>query len=455
MSGPGHTVPTMFVGTIPDPMRSIVRETAATWPKEFGLWVPCAGNFTIERSVGGLGFALHSSDVSIYTSAVGNWLAGQHVELSLKPEAAEQFDWLADSLDGGVGSIATLMLGTRFLGSAAKAAEGHPYHLRVVESYRRQWAQVHAATVEKLTKADTPKLSTYEAEDVVTWLDRVPEKGPVCTFPPFYGSGYETLYKPLEATFDWPAPDYTILSDEDVVNVLEKITGRPYWLTASNHNVDELAPFLRGRIQATPRAAPFYVYAAAKARLVAPNQKIEPVRQPRLRPGVELTGRLSFAKLSPGQFNALRSKYLNPKIPPGAALLPIAVLDAGNIVGVAAVNRDPYDPSGMYLLSDFAVAPTDYKNPAKLVLLAFLSAEGQRLMESSVSGRVRRVTTTAFTNNPVSMKYRNVGVLTKRSESKDPNWKYQLQYEFPVGTHTLAEAWAKWSTRWGQKKETP
>ncbi|MFE7277239.1 Hint domain-containing protein [Streptomyces sp. NPDC057623] len=689
----------MFQGTIPAPMRSIVRETAGHWPRG-PVYVPCCGNFTIERSLAGMGFALYSSDVSIYTSAVGRWLTRQPVGIQIRDESQDELNWLTDSLDDGVGTVATLMLGTRFLASVGR--EGL-WHERVVRSYREQWKAKHAETVERLSGSGV-ELASYEVEDVRSWLKKVPRDAPVCSFPPFYclapheriltsdlrwvqsgelavgdeilafdehpaegarcrrwrfatitrsepgvkecvrvhlengdsvvctadhpwladkyrhagggrrawvradrlmheapyvlrllntwepertydagwmagmfdgegsitlgsapkltiaqkaGSitdrvldqlgargfatsvsrrpngvlgiqvaggfgealralgtfrtdrltanlrglditrlsvrvnsgpsrvrvvavepigkqeiqsistssrtyigegyamhntgGYEKLYEPLEAHFTWDAPAYKLLSDADVVDVLGAITDRPHWLTASNQDVPELHEYLRGVIKATPRAAPFYVYASqARTRIVAPRQPIEPVHAPRLREGEELVGPLTLSLLKPGQFNALRSRYLNPRIAPGAANLAVAVRDGGGrLLGVFAMAPSTYTPDEAYVLSDFAVAPTDYPRLSKLIVLAATSAEAQLLCQRAFSRRIRRVATTAFSNNPVSMKYRGLLRLNKRSLSNEDGWKFQLQYQGAMGQHTLAEALDMWVKRWG------
>lgn len=435
----------MFQGTIPGPMRSIVRETAQQWPVG-PVYIPCCGNFTIERSLSGLGFALHSSDVSIYTTAIGRWLTGQPAGIRLRDESREQLGWLEGSLDGGIGTVAALMLGTRFLASVDRDGL---WHQRVVHSYREQWQAKHTETTEKLGRTDL-QLSSYQAEDVRSWLQTVPSDAPVCSFPPFYGGGYEKLYEPLNTHFDWDAPEYAPLSDDDVVSVLGAITDRPYWLTASNHDVEELRPHLRGVIKATPRAAPFYVYASkAPTRIVAPRQPIDPVTVPRLRKGEPIQGPLTLAILKPGQFNALRSRYLNPRIAPGAANLAVAVKAAGRIIGVFAMSPSTYTPDEVYLLSDFAVAPTNYPRLSKLIVLAATSAEAQLLCQRAFSRRVRAVSTTAFSNNPVSMKYRGLLRLTKRAPATDDAWKFQLQYQGPMGGHDLAAAYSTWTTRWG------
>lgn len=441
----------MFQGTIPNPMRAIVRETAGRWPRG-PVYVPCCGNFTIERTLAGMGFALHSSDVSIYTTAIGRWLTKQPVGISLRDESREQLHWLADSLDDGVGTVATMMLGTRFLASVGR--EGL-WHERVVHSYRDQWTTKHTETMERLSATDV-ELASYEVEDVRSWLRKVPHDAPVCSFPPFYGGGYERLYEPLNEHFTWDAPEYELLSDADVVDVLGAITDRSYWLTASNHDVPELHPYLRGVIKATPRAAPFYVYASqAPTRIVAPRQQIEPVTAPRLRPGEELVGPLKLAMLKPGQFNALRSRYLNPRITPGSANVAVAVKDgADRIIGVFAMALSSYTPDEAYLLSDFAVAPTDYPRLSKLVVLAATSTEAQLLCQRAFSRRMRAVSTTAFSNNPVSMKYRGLLRLTKRGPSNEDGWKFQLQYQGAMGEHTLAEALETWVKRWGAREIT-
>ncbi|QHC24901.1 GNAT-like putative antirestriction protein [Streptomyces sp. GS7] len=200
----------------------------------------------------------------------------------------------------------------------------------------------------------------------------------------------------------------------------------------------------------------FYVYASeAPTQIVAPHQPIEPVRAPRLRAGEELGGLLRLSMLKPGQFNAIRSRYLNPRIAPGAANLAVAVKDGvGRIPGVFAMPPSSYTPDEAYLLSDFAVAPTDYPRLSKLIVLAATSAETQLLCQRAFSRRVRALSTTAFSNNPVSMKYRGLLRLTKRGPSNEDGWKFQLQYQGAVGGHTLDEALQTWAKRWGARATT-
>lgn len=166
-------------------------------------------------------------------------------------------------------------------------------------------------------------------------------------------------------------------------------------------------------------------------------------------PGEPIGERLAFAPLTPGQFNALRSQYLNPRIAPGASDPPLAVLCDGKVVGVVGYNLQGVKLARgqAYMGSDFAVAPTDYRRLSKLVVLAALSREAQQLMQRAFSRRFLEVKTTAFTQNPVSMKYRGLLSLDKRAESPDPGFAYMLNYSAPLGQHTLRRSTTSTATR--------
>ncbi|MGH9249343.1 MAG: hypothetical protein ACRD0W_07495, partial [Acidimicrobiales bacterium] len=247
------------------------------------------------------------------------------------------------------------------------------------------------------------------------------------------------------------APTYDPLTVDDVTGLLEKISDRPFWIVAANRAVPALAEHRLGVVQVTNRSAPHHMYGTlGHSRIVQPRQTITPVTSPRLMPGEQIGDRLGFASLSEGQFNALRSQYLNPRIAPSHADLPLGVTCDGKLIGVVAFRRSPFERSEAYLMSDFPVAPTSYQRLSKLVLLAALSREGQLLMQRYSSHRITHLTTTAFSDRPVSMKYRGIFHLDKRADSTDPAFRYMLNYSARMGERTLADALPLWRSRWGQ-----
>jgi hypothetical protein len=440
----------MFLGSLPQPLRAIIAEHALSWPADQDVYVACSGNFTIERTLAPTGRRLHGNDVQLYTCAIGWWLSGRTpVPVDVKPDR-EDLEWLRPYLDGGPGTVATLLLCTRLLPAIDRP--GNAYFDRMATAYREQWTRLYDSTVAKLAKL-TVRLESFYAGDAGEWLmSEVPRDGIVASFPPFDTGGYETMFAALHEAFDWPAPEYEVLDEEGVAALIETITDRPHWITGTNVPHPELGSYLRGTVQETARARTIYVYSSERgARVVRPSQKTEPVLNPCLGPGDEIGERLQIAELRLPQFATLRSRFLDPKIAPAQPMNAYAVLVDGLLVGAFAVGAPKFDRYSAYLLSDFAVAPTGYPRLSKLVLTAALSTEAQALMQRAASRRIRTVNTTAFTNKPVSMKYRGLFDLASRKPSPYPEFTTMLNYTSAAGRWTLAEGLEQWKTRHGQR----
>jgi len=446
-----------FLGTIPNPLRSIIKEAAQEWPAG-DVYIACAGNMTIERTLrdSGPGFVSHSNDVSIYTTALGSWLAGEKVMLALSDEYAVELDWLAPYLDGDTGSLAALMLATHFIDDLGSE---HPWKRRNVEAHIRDFPSLHAKTVEKLT-ANRFEIGSYACKDVRAWLDEdVPEDATICSFPPFDKGGYEKLYQRLDEVFVWPKPEYEILDQDGVDDVVDKITSRPRWLIGLLTRRAELEEYLVGYVLPTPSARAFYVYAkggSQPTRFVKPQTKVVPVTIPRLSRGDEIGDSMKLVPLKQEEFAALRGKYLNAgiKVSGGNIKQPFAILVDDKMIGVVASGLGVPGARGRYLLTtDFAVAPHDYPKLSKLVIMAATSTEHQRILERMWSARVREFQTAVYTNNAASMKYRGLFDLTERVEQDEgESFKYKLVYRADLGKWTLDEALAIWKEKWGTRK---
>jgi hypothetical protein len=440
----------VFVGAIPPELRSIVAEHIRDWRPD-DLWIGCSGNFTIERTAhdAAAGAALHSNDVSIYSVAVGQWMSGQQVDVTVSPASMDRLDWLAPYFDGGSGSVAALMLATRFLDAVDRA--GHPYFDRLLAGYRDQFPAMHAQTVERIEKAAVP-LASFHAADVRAWLrDTVPADATVMSFPPFYKGGYSRLFKALDEHLTWAEPTFEEMGDDELAALIDAYTDRPRWMLGLPRPYEALEPHRRGVVQTSVRNLPIHVYSTSgRPRVSRPRQLTSPVLAPRL-DGHDV-GDLALAQLTARQFAALRAQYLSRKIAPGGAALAIGVLSGGRLVGCFAVNRPTFDPTAAYMLSDFAVAPTRYRNLAKLVLVAALSTEARLMIERSMSRRLRRIATTAFTDRPVSMKYRSLLQLDSRKDATDGVHRYMLNYSADLGRWPLAEGLEVWRARWGQTR---
>lgn len=446
----------MFQGTIPDAARRMIRQFAEQWQTDHAA-VACCGNLTIERTLAPLNrFQLHSCDVSIYSCALGTYYARQPFRLDLKPEHEALWGWLRPTLATPTDRLATVMLLTNVLQgiSATGQIAANAYYRRLMQAYRDQWGTLLAKTRARLEQ-NPLKLTSFHAGDAVDWLPTLPENAAVASFPPFFAKGYEVMWHKLDVLFDWDKPAYQEIFEERRRLFLHHLTNREYWVFGTSYPLDEYTPFLRGRCQTSNRGVPLYLYAKlGTARVITPRQRIAPITQPRLTPGEKVAPPLAILPLPAHQFDALRAQHLNPTIKPASASLALGVYANNLLVGAfafrASYQAPGAQPDTMYLLTDFAIAPTDYPRLSKLVLYAALSHEAQRYAERIVGRRIRHLFTTAFTNNPVSMKYRGLFELHSRKETPaDPDHRYALNYTAPAGQWSLAEGFTIWQKKHG------
>ena len=463
----------MFRGSVPPDMQRILAGIVRDWSCQ-RIHIACSGNFTVERVLSGTyddRFRMHSNDVTLYSSAIGAYFAGDNLPVTLNPQYAGEFGYIEPYLDSPADRLASILICSRL---AQALDRDNPYYRRMREAHLVQWDAMHQKTVDKIRSVEM-HLDSYDAEDMYTWIDRVPDDAGIITYPPFFGASkdYEHFFAKLEKLLVWLPPSFEPLDDERIRTVTDKIIDRKYWLFGVPHRIERLEKFLRGMARTTNRGVPIYVYASEGTRRISvPNQAVGPFAVPHLQPTDDLGLTLHITALTGDQFSLLRSKYMNHGIIPGSATLPVAVMVDGILIGVFAFSSAPsmaqwdthVQGPYIYLLSDFPVANTKYRHMAKLVLYAALSKEAKLLAECSARKRIRSVVTTAYTQRPVSMKYRGLfRLLTRKDTAKKDHGlaegssnsyysqKFELNYGSDAGRWTLAEGFAEWMTRYGKE----
>ena len=110
----------------------------------------------------------------------------------------------------------------------------------------------------------------------------------------------------------------------------------------------------------------------------------------------------------------------------------------GQLAGGFIYTRDRYGGGNIYLLSDFSICRE--RKLSKLIAMLATSCWPVRTFEQKHMVRVEKIETTAFTDKPVSMKYRGVFDL----KSRKPGF---LQYVSSVRKQTPTEVYREWYTR--------
>lgn len=442
----------MFQGTLTTEMRSIIAEHAAAWPAGCDVYVGCSGNLTVERVLDGLGdppHPLHGNDVNPYSVALGLYFSGQRVDFELKPESAELMPWLPEYLDGREGTLAALMLGTRFLTWVGKPGA---YYERMVKATADQWPRMHEKTVAKLLGARL-RLASFYAGDVREFLAQAPTDNPVVLFPPFFAGDYEQMFKGIDEHFDWPRPDYPELDDDGKEEMIQLVADRPYWFLAVHVERPELRRHLRALVQTTNRGVPINVYSGVGARrIVKPRQETAPLLIPKLGPEELLGEQMRLHVLSGPQFSAILSQFMSKSIKPGSPLLACGVSVDRRLIGAFAYLPPKFGDAA-YLMSDFPVSWSRYRRLAKLVVMAGMSSEAQLLLQRSLNRGITSMATTAFSDRPNSSKYGRgipgMKLASRKEPAEDGVHRFQLQYNGPLGDWTLQEALQIWTKKHG------
>lgn len=431
----------MFIGAINQDVRAILYEMAENW-RDKEIYVGCSGNFTVERVLFKAGVKnIHSNDVSLYSCCLGRYLTGEKMNVDISDP---EYEWLDKYMKNELDRIATLLLCSEMFKYADRQER---YFKRMWQAYTENFAKLHEQTKERVAKAlDGVRIKSFYAGDVVDFVRNAPDDAVIISFPPTYKSGYERMYKKIDEVFAWERPDYEIFDDNRFSEFISNLQKKHAWVTLRDKRIAELEPYLRAITQNGMRSKPVYVYAqGGHAKLTMPRQTIEPLKAPRFAESDEITqdSVLTFAEITQGQMNLLRSEYLSPNIIPAQAAVNLAVIVDGKIIGAVAFRTLSYI-GDVYMMTDFAIRPTKYSRLSKLVLAAALSIEVKKYLEYIFAMKFSTIATTAFTEKAVSMKYRGLFDLYSRKEG-------MLNYTAEAGRWSLREGLKWWLEKHSHK----
>ena len=379
---------------------------------------------------------IHSNDVSLYSCAIGSYLAGNPIKITVDDE---ELSWLNDYLEPGLSAIGTLFLCSEMLKFYQRF---EPYYQRMWNAYVDGFSVMHQQTLKKLNKVlkDLSILSFWPG-DVIDFVVQAPEDAVVISFPPTYKGGYERLYRVMDKVFKFSPPKYQIFDEARFHELIKSMQRKSVWITLRDTYVEALEDYHVATMQTSLRSKPVYVYSnIGRGILSISRQKIDTVPLSRLEG--EARNPLRLIHLTASQFNSLRAQYLSSSIVPAGAHTHLAIVCGDDMVGACSFTCTTFfgDWCDVYMMSDFVVRPTVYTRLSKLVLASVLSDEMRIILQISFNRLVRTVGTTAFTKKAVSMKYRGLFDLVGKKENS-------LNYLATAGRWTLEDGFAWWKEK--------
>jgi len=399
------------------------------------VWVGCSGAFTVEQILSRYAFKakIRGNDVSLYSSVLGAYLAGQPFNLAVREE---KFGWLEPYLGDVEAKAATVMVLFEVL-KYEKA--DNLFKQRHWAHYLNNFGSFHQATVTKLRERKKKvRLEGYTSKDIFDFLDEMPEDAVAIAFLPTYAGGYERMFRRLEEIFDWDRPSYGLIDAERKAAILTKMKQRDFLFLDDKEWLD--LPLVAAVRKA--RMKPVYVYSnmeALRRGVLRQQRHAEFVPFPRLSDQDEITleSKLTIIPTTNRVVNYYRDVYLSKGVGiPADGEVPLVAAVDGKVFGFLIYSR-MQGGGDVYLLADFVVNSGRYRRLAKLLLLVTQTREVRRLLEEKFLLEIPKCRTMVFTDKPVSMKYRGLYKLARRDPGK-------LVYETGMGILDLKEVIPLW-----------
>lgn len=446
-----------FLGVVHHNARQVIGSCIPHLPAR--AHVICSGNFTLEATLrlnGYTGF-LSGSDVSLYTCTLGAYFAGKDEPLAMNTALFPELEPLAAYLDTPEGRAAVVSLALDVLPVYPRK---NLFQTRMFKHYARSWAEKVEKTIAKLkVRKAMLQLNEFHARDGWERALEIPAgcEDVVLTFPPTYEGGYEKLYKAMDALFAWHAPAYKILTTgtEFAARVVERDGPWIIGTEKRDQAMDDVLgePFADAPRDTKVRISLYTNIPEISPKVVRRQVSVKEPPWPRFTDHDEIRedSKLTVHRVDSSHANYIRQVYASVEIGQASAAYSYAVAVDGKCIGILLfqdptfgmkIEGETRADTTMYMMADIAVASVRYPRLSKLLLRASTSKELRRDLEGRTVREIEFIVTSAFSRNPVSMKYRGLYKLLTRKQ--EPSGIYILNYYSHAGLKTLPEALAAW-----------
>lgn len=411
--------------------------------------VGCSGSFGIEAALiqgGAKPESIHSNDVSLYSCALGMWLAGRACKFHPSDNAP---DWLRNVWDDGNDARGIAILHV-LLDMLPFEKQNNAYKRRMWQGYLNHLDYM-VNGVEATVAGFERGLTSFYAGDVAEHFRRHDSEDAIfMCYLPTYKGGYERMYKRLHELFTWDAPSYDLIDKGARNHLLEWLEDGRSYLWVDDRRLEGRTPTVlqeRGAMRSVYLYSNIVQKPAYFGKTVAPQPKLLPLA------GAEtfLVAReqIEVLHMGTGELKAYKDMFLNKKIMHSAGMHAFAFAFAGHVLGFVELMIDKLHPASLYLNSDFSVPFTRYKHLSKLISALALSEEVRHYVSKATLLPFHTLRTTAFTDKPISMKYRGVFELEKRGQHADGR-KY-LNYAGKFAGYSAQEIYEQWLLKHGSK----
>ena len=404
------------------------------------IYIGCSGSFRIEQSIFEKfpNTELFSNDVSLMSCALGWALTNCNYRLNFKGD----LEFLQQYADKDLCTrLAAIGVGFSLLSFNTK----NPYGRHMREEVKANYEDLIKKNIDRVHKiTDTLKISGFYPGDFLDQIDRAKENGGgFMSFAPTYKGGYERIYKALHEAIEWDSPTYGIWDPVNTHTILEKCNDLkiPYCVLT-----DFQIEGWHHKLEYRGSGHPVYVYTSEdRSSYRTETQNFKRFKYTLIEPQkITASSKVEILKVDNNVINYLKTIYLSKGINFVNSSCNFLVKIDGMLAGGFSYEQAKFGSKidDLYLMSDFSLSRE--RKLSKLIAMLATSRSLINLVNRLWFSDIQRIYTTAFTNRPVSMKYRGIYQIIKRGEG-------YINYSSEVREMTPQEIFDEWFKKYGGK----
>jgi hypothetical protein len=445
----------MFLGTTPSIISQyLIKQIEEIRPKR--IFVPFAGNFVIEQLAGIVDkkIQVFSSDISVYSRAIGSGVTGEETEITVKEDVARDFPVFSGQINPLQKAAAAIFFSEA--GVYKKKGEKTKYYRKLYENCIINQQQYYEGIMAKLAKFKEQLGDFYFfGMDGIALLDKV-EKGDMVFFdPPFISDSYDIQFEAMNECFDYREPIFTYMTNEVKQRVLIGLHEKGADLFYRPENPlpkdDVLNNILSERYRYRHTYdANYCIYSNVETGAFVGTACLlrEEEKSYKLISEADEITEKSKIEILPCQSkiaNHFRLMWVKKARMKDNGKSYLLMVD-GKLVGVMQLGTGQTFGNEWCLINSDPATPTSrYQRLGKLLLRIICTKEFLNRVNDDLLWEHTGFTTKVYTNEPVSMKYRGVMKLHERNELKPGAAnRFELTYRSDKLPVTMKDGLLQW-----------
>ncbi len=444
----------MFKGTIKDGSRKILLDFIKSNSHFTKVANWCAGNFTIPILIAknsDIVKEISCNDASIYTNAIGHFLSDQDFDFKL----LGAFEFLNAEIETLLDKTASVLLLQDYANYLGKNDYNKRMRNYIIADYKKLLDMKKARLVESKEFIVSKGIKiNYWGWDVVDFVKTLDKDSVFISFPPFFKGDYEKQYKFIEETIDSTVlkPSYRMFDGDSLKAMVKTLqdNGNKFLIATNKYELfceDPAIECIGYNYFSKTEMVYFITNIWDEVKLVRMTDKVlknydvELIKEEDI-DKITIKSKLEIKEIPLDLLDNIRRTRISSKVKKlSAPIFKCWVWIDGKLAGIFGVDvwGVKGDPFTAYMLSDLPVV--NHRDIAKLIWGLATTKEVQKVLRERYFFAITSILTTAFTDRPQSMKYRNFWKVQKRGET---DGKKYINYEAVMGSMTSRQVFQKW-----------